>query len=106
VSAVPLSPDRQAAWFRALDHARLQGVKPTYCIAGDYYRVTSKRTGEIYRVDRISDGDEISYACTCQAGRVGHVCWHKALVAALPHEINLRKQFDMQRKAHPWEGIE
>ena len=49
MSAVPLSSDRQAAWFRALDHARLQVVKPTYHIGRDYYTVPSKRTGEIYR---------------------------------------------------------
>ena len=106
MGAVPLSGDRQSAWFRALDHARLQGVKPTYMIGKDYYTVPSKRTGELYRVDRINDGDEISYSCTCTAGVMGKVCWHKALVAALPYETKLRRQHQMTVNAHGWEGIE
>lgn len=106
MSAVPLSADRQAAWFRALDHARLQGVKPTYRIGHDDYRVTSKRTGEIYKICRFQEGGEIVYTCTCPAGVSGKVCWHKALVAALPYEVSLRRQVEMETMGHGWEGIE
>lgn len=60
MSAVPRSADRQAAWFRALDHARLQGVKPTYAIGRDYYTVPSKRTGAIYRIDRLYGEEAIA----------------------------------------------
>ena len=106
MSAVPLSGDRQSAWFRALDHARLQGVKPTYVIGQDYYKVTSKRTGEIYRIDRLIMEREIGYACSCPAGRSGKVCWHKALVASLPGEMKHRRQREMELFGHGWEGIE
>jgi hypothetical protein len=81
---------RQQAWFRALDRARLTGAKPTYCLGRDCYKVTSPRAGDVYIITPITEGAHISYTCTCQAGQRGAVCWHAALVAALPYECNRR----------------
>jgi len=80
------------AWFRALDHGRLTGQQPFWRV-GDYYTFTSKRTGELYRVDRVIRGRHMTYTCTCPAGTTGKVCWHKALVAALPREVTLRREW-------------
>jgi hypothetical protein len=83
--------DRQRAWFRALDHARLTGVKPTYVMRDDCYRVTSPRTNQTYVIRRVGEERRITYTCTCPAAVAGNVCWHRALVMALPYEIRLRK---------------
>lgn len=84
--------DRQRAWFHALDHARLVGVKPMYIMAGDYYRVTSPRTGIRYTIRRHDAAGVIVYSCSCPACRAGNVCWHRALVMALPYEQRLRRE--------------
>lgn len=81
---------KQQPWFRALDHARLTGVKPTYNIAGDFYHVLSPRTGQRYIQHRHVHGERISWTCTCPAAMAGYVCWHRALVMALPYERALR----------------
>ena len=78
--------NRQQAWFRALDHARLTGVKPTYNIARDQYRITSPRSGATYVITRYQSGDRTHYACSCPTAYAGNVCWHRALVMALPYE--------------------
>lgn len=81
--------EQVGAWFRALDHARLAGVKPCWRVAG-YYTVDSPRTGNRYTVRRMEGMKGIYYTCTCTASTAGKVCWHKALVAALPYEASLR----------------
>jgi hypothetical protein len=84
--ATAITGSRQHAWFRALDRARLTGAKPTYCLGRDCYKVTSPRAGDVYVITPTGFG----YSCTCQAGQKGMVCWHAALVAALPYECNRR----------------
>ena len=79
-------------WFRALDHARLMGVKPFYRV-GDFYTVTSPNTGAIYEIRRHMGEAGVTYSCNCTAGQCGKVCWHKALVAALPYEGMLRREW-------------
>ncbi len=88
--ATSVAGSRQHAWFRALDRARLTGAKPTYCLGRDLYKVTSPRAGDVYLITPIADDSHVSYSCTCQAGQKGMVCWHAALVAALPYECNRR----------------
>ena len=90
---VPVAGPKQQAWFRALDHARLTGAKPTYHLGKDYYTVLSPRAGDIYRVDPVITGCHLTYSCTCPASVSGKVCWHKALVAALPYEKARREIF-------------
>lgn len=84
--------DRQRAWFRALDHARSTGVKPLYNIAQDFYTVQSPRGMAIYFVVRDYEGRHTHWTCTCPAYYAGKVCWHRALVMALPYERTLRAQ--------------
>lgn len=84
--------DKQEAWFRALDHARLTGVKPFWRV-GDYYTVESPRSGNLYIVLRQMAGSRVVYRCNCPAGQSGKICWHKALVAALPYEGMLRREW-------------
>jgi len=79
----------QQAWFRALDHARLTGVKPFWRV-GDYYTVDSARSGARYTIKRVTYEGGIFYTCTCPAAHTGPVCWHRALVAALPYECAIR----------------
>lgn len=79
----------QHAWFRALDHARLTGVKPFWRV-GDYYTVDSPRAGDRYEIRRVLRKGVIAYTCTCRAAQTGNLCWHRALVAALPYEVKLR----------------
>jgi hypothetical protein len=86
----PESP-QQLAWQRALDHARLSGIKPTWRV-GDYYTVASTRTGEIYTIRRFPIGRYLHYSCSCPAGAALQICKHMAIVAALPHECRLRKE--------------
>jgi hypothetical protein len=83
---------KQAAWFRAIDHARLTGTKPLYNIAGDYYTVTSPRTSRRYIVRRVAHGTTRVYSCTCPAYLHAQVCWHRALVMALPYELGQQRQ--------------
>lgn len=93
VKQIPtIAGSAQAAWFRALDHARLTGVKP-FWRKGDYYTVTSPRQGDTYTVRRVVAGRHITYSCTCPAATGGKVCWHRALVAALPFEVALRTEW-------------
>lgn len=80
----------QRAWFRALDHARLVGVKPCWRI-GDYYTVDSPRSGKRYTIRRYYTDLGWRYTCDCSASQSGWVCWHKALVASLPYEVRLRR---------------
>jgi hypothetical protein len=86
---------QQSAWFRALERARLVGVKPTYHLGKDYYSVTSPRAGDVYEIRPVEVDGKITYSCTCPAGAKDLVCWHKALVAALPFECK-------RRAAHGW----
>lgn len=81
----------QRAWFRALDHARLLGVKPCWRV-GDYYTVDSPRSGQRYTVRRHRLEGHVTYSCDCTAAASGNVCWHKALVASLPYERWVRDQ--------------
>lgn len=81
---------QQRSWFAALDHARLTGVKPTYNIAGDYYTVVSPRSQRRYVIWRYHHGRATHYTCSCPAAHSGKVCWHRALVMALPYERDLR----------------
>ncbi len=88
IKAQPLNP-RQAAWFRALDHARSTGVLPHWHV-GDYYSVTSPGSGKRYIIRRHGQPGHLEYRCECPAYSAGHVCWHRALVMALPYEVKLR----------------
>lgn len=97
--SAPAGPNQQA-WFRALDHARLLGVKPTWRV-GDYYTVDSPRNGDRYTIRRHRTRWNVYYTCTCPAGVAGAVCWHKALVAALPYEVNIRKHVRTNRTERP-----
>ncbi len=90
---------RQQAWFRALDHARLTGAKPTYSIATDSYRITSPRAGDTYFIHPTDESGLLTYHCDCQAGMNGRVCWHAALVAALPGECSRRRLHNSQARA-------
>lgn len=81
---------QQSAWFRALERARLVGVKPTYHLGKDYYSVTSPRAGDVYEIRPVDVDGKSTYSCTCPAGGRDLVCWHKALVAALPFECKRR----------------
>ena len=92
----------QQAWFRALDHARLLDVKPFWRV-GHYYTVDSPRTGQRYEVHRVLTPGHVGYDCTCTAYAAGKVCWHRALVAALPYESELRKLVQFKKEAKPWE---
>jgi hypothetical protein len=94
--AISIDGPHQLAWFRALDHARLTGVKPCWRV-GDYYTVDSPRSGNRYKIHRLHGDSSIVYTCTCTASAAGKVCWHKALVAALPHEIRLRREAQATR---------
>ncbi len=87
---------RQQAWFRALDHARLTNVKP-FWRAGDYYTIDSPGSGKRYEVRRLITARDVTYSCTCPAAAAGNVCWHRALVAALPYEQGLRHRFALER---------
>ncbi len=84
--ATSITGSRQHAWFRALDRARLTGAKPTYVLGKDLYKVVSPRAGDTYVITPTG----AAYTCTCAAGQKGMVCWHAALVAALPYECNRR----------------
>lgn len=93
------SPDaQQRAWFRALDHARLLGVVPTYNIAGDYYHVTSPTSGRYHRMRRYYIGATTHWTCSCPAAYHGQACWARALVMALPIEIARRKEREQEMK--------
>lgn len=95
----PVCGPRQQAWFRALDHARLTGAKPVYSIATDSYRVTSPRAGDTYHVHPTDVDGLLTYHCDCPAGMNGRVCWHAALVAALPGEIRRRRTYNARSYA-------
>jgi hypothetical protein len=69
-----------------LDRAKLTGVKPTYCLGYDFYKVTSPRAGDTYIITPTGTG----YTCTCAAGQIDQNCWHAALVATLPYECSRR----------------
>jgi hypothetical protein len=88
---------QQRAWFRALDHARYTGVKPFWRV-GDYYTVESPGSGQRYSIYRGISERGIFYTCTCRAAQTRTVCWHRALVAALPYEIKLRQASEADMK--------
>ena len=97
--ATATAPDtQQRAWFRALDHARLLGVVPTYNMAGDYYHVTSPTTGRIHVMRRYYIGATTHWTCSCPAAYHGQACWARALVMALPIEIARRKEREQEMK--------
>lgn len=86
-----IESEQQQAWKRALDHARLVGLKPTWRV-GDFYTVDSTRDpSKRYTIRRHTLGRHITYSCTCAAGMAGKVCQHAAVVAALPYECKLRR---------------
>jgi hypothetical protein len=89
---VPVTGKTIGRWVRALDHARLMDTKPFWRV-GDFYTVRSPRTGETYEIRRAEAGRHLAYTCTCTAGKNGAVCWHKALVAALPGEKQRRLEW-------------
>jgi hypothetical protein len=91
-SPAPIAGPKQAAWFRALDHARMLGVKPTYHFNTDSYTVRSPRAGDVYAIHPCEVDGQLVYECECPAGSYGNACWHAALVAALPGEVNRRTQ--------------
>jgi hypothetical protein len=95
----PVGGPRQQAWFRALDRARLAGAKPTYSIATDSYRVTSPRAGDVYHIHPVELEGHLTYECDCKAGESGKVCWHAALIAALPGECSRRRNHRATRVA-------
>ncbi|HWE62892.1 MAG TPA: hypothetical protein VHB98_14355 [Chloroflexota bacterium] len=81
------------AWIRALDRARLLARrKPCYIPRLDAYRVHSDRTGNDYMVHPVEVDGRLTYHCDCAAGMQGLVCWHAALIAALPYECERRRQ--------------
>jgi hypothetical protein len=88
---------QQRAWFRALDHARSTGVKPWWRV-GDYYTVDSPGTRKRYEIRRINTGHGFYYSCTCPGMDYNRVCWHRALVAALPYEVKLRQASEADMK--------
>jgi hypothetical protein len=86
-----VSGPRQHAWIRALDRARLVSTrKPTYMPQLDAYRVYSARADAEYRVSPVEVDGVLTYECECAAGANGNVCWHAALIAALPYEVRRR----------------
>jgi hypothetical protein len=94
-----LAGPRQQAWFRALDRARLTGAKPTYSIATDSYRVVSPARATPTTSTQL-DG-RLTYECSCKAGEHGQVCWHAALIAALPGECSRRRAYRAQPAGGP-----
>jgi hypothetical protein len=97
-----VSGPRQQAWLRALERARLVSTRnPLYHPSRDCYSVYSNRAGNTYTVYPIvlPTSLALSYACTCQAGAKGQVCWHAALCAALPGEC-LRRRVYRDRPHH------
>jgi hypothetical protein len=98
--AHPVSGPRQQAWIRALDRARLVSTrKPTYVIALDAYRVHSDRADVDYMIHPVEVDGHLTYECSCKAGESGQVCWHAALIAALPGEVSRRRRHREQRQA-------
>lgn len=94
-----VSGPRQQAWIRALDRARLVATrKPTYCCGKDHFKVYSERAGNTYTVCPVLDDGELTYHCDCQAGMNGQICWHAALVAALPQEVARRAKHREERR--------
>lgn len=86
-----VSGPRQQAWIRALDRARLVSTtKPTYMPQYDAYRVYSARAGAEYHVHPVEVDGVLTYECECAAAAHGNVCWHAALIAALPYECARR----------------
>jgi hypothetical protein len=91
IGKASVSGPRQQAWIRALDRARLVSTcKPTYVIALDAYKVYSARADAQYMVHPVEVDGELTYHCDCRAGMEGSVCWHAALIAALPFECSRR----------------
>src|SRR5579862_8491500 len=86
-----VSGPRQQAWIRALDRARLVATrKPVYCCGRDHFKVYSERADNTYLVCPVLDDGQLTYHCDCAAGLQRLICWHAALVAALPQEIARR----------------
>jgi hypothetical protein len=95
-----VSGPRQQAWIRALDRARLVSTrKPTYVISLDAYRVYSARADAEYMVHPVEVDGVLTYECECAAVANGNVCWHAALIAALPYEIKRRAAHRAELKA-------
>jgi len=92
---------RQQAWIRALDRARLVSThKPTYSPSRDSYRVYSAHAEKEYHVYPVELDGHLTYECDCKAGERGLVCWHAALIAALPGECSRRARHrEAQRQA-------
>ncbi len=98
--AQTVSGPRQQAWIRALHRARLVSTrKPTYVIRLDAYRVHSDRAGNDYMVHPVEVDGQLTYHCDCQAGMNGMVCWHAALIAALPGECRRRRTHRAAKQA-------
>jgi hypothetical protein len=82
----------QNPWIRALDRARaLATQQPWYIPRLDAYRVHSDRSGNDYMVHPTEVDGVLTYHCDCTAGMYGLVCWHAAMIAALPHEHQRRR---------------
>jgi hypothetical protein len=70
-----------------LDRARLVATEALiYVPTHDLFVVHSDHSDNDYTVSRQGN----CYTCDCQAGEKAMVCWHKALVAALPVECERR----------------
>jgi hypothetical protein len=79
-------------WRRALARARAIATdQPWYIPRLDAYRVHSDRSGNDYMVHPVETDGVLTYHCDCAAGMHGLVCWHAAMVAALPHERERRR---------------
>ena len=80
------------AWIRALARARqVARRRPCYIARLDAYHVHSDNSGNDYMVHPVEVDGHLTYHCECVAGMHGLVCWHAALVAALPVERERRR---------------
>lgn len=83
----------QNAWIRALERAgTLATSSPWYIPRLDAYRVHSDRSGNDYMVHPNEVDGILTYHCDCTAGMFGLVCWHAAMIAALPSERARRRR--------------
>ena len=81
----PIQTSIDRAIARALEQARL-GNLPTLLeahaaplITTQVWAVSSRTTdGAVYIVDLSADVDGMLTECTCEAGKVGRPCWHRA----------------------------
>jgi hypothetical protein len=71
---------------------------PLYHLGRDYYSVYSARAGNTYDVYPVEVDGQLTYECNCRSAERGLVCWHAALIAALPYECKRRAAHREQRR--------